>query len=94
MDIQDLRAQIDEIDRQLVDLYCRRMDVARAIGRYKQEKGLPVLDPERERTLLDKVAVQAGKENEQGIRTLYQLLLEHSRLCQQPGNSPEDPPVR
>ena len=78
MDMNELRQQIDGIDRQIVDLYCRRMDVARAIGRYKQENNLPVLDSERERNLLNKVAELAGEENEQGIRALYHLLLDHS----------------
>ena len=89
MDIKDLREQIDEIDRQLVDLYCRRMDTARAIGRYKRENALPVLDSERERALLNKVAEQAGDENEQGIRALYHLLMDHSRLRQQLDGHPE-----
>lgn len=89
MDIGELREQIDGIDRQLVDLYCRRMDVARAVGRYKRENRLPVLDSERERNLLNKVAEQAGAENEQGIRALYHLLLDHSRLRQQLDGHPE-----
>jgi len=83
MDIQKLREQIDEIDSQLVDLYCRRMDTARDIGRYKRENNLPVLDTERERALLNRVAEQAGEDNEQGIRALYHLLMDHSRLRQQ-----------
>lgn len=89
MDIRDLREQIDEIDRQLVDLYCKRMDTARAIGRYKRENALPVLDSERERALLNRVAEQAGDENEQGIRALYHLLMDHSRLRQQLDGHPE-----
>ena len=83
MDINELRQQIDSIDRQIVDLYCKRMDVARAVGKYKQENNLPVLDSERERNLLNKVAELAGKENEQGIRALYQVLLEQSRRLQE-----------
>lgn len=94
MDIRELREQIDEIDRQLVGLYCRRMEIARTIGRYKQEKGLPILDSEREKALLDKVAKQAGPENGEGIRALYQLLLEQSRLRQQLDRQPESRPDR
>ncbi len=89
MDINELRKQIDDIDRKLVDLYCRRMDTAREIGRYKRENRLPVLDSERERNLLNKVAAQAGEENEQGIRALYQLLMDHSRLRQLLDGHPE-----
>ncbi len=89
MEISELREQIDDIDRKLVELYCRRMDTAREIGRYKRENNLPVLDSERERNLLNKVAEQAGEENEQGIRALYQLLMDHSRLRQQLDGHPE-----
>jgi monofunctional chorismate mutase len=80
MDIQELRQQIDAIDRELTALYCQRMETSRAIGKYKRENGLPVRDTERERELLNKVAELAGEENEQGIRALYQMLLDHSRL--------------
>ena len=89
MDISELRKQIDDIDSKLVDLYCQRMKTAREIGRYKRANGLPVLDSERERILLNKVAEQAGEENEQGIRALYQLLMDHSRLRQQLDGHPE-----
>lgn len=82
MDIQELRQRIDAIDRELVSLYCRRMETSRDIGQYKKANNLPVRDSERERALLNKVADLAGEENEQGIRALYQLLLDQSRLRQ------------
>lgn len=89
MDIRELRDRIDEIDSQIVKLYCRRMETAREIGQYKRENGIPVLDSERERNLLNKVAEQAGAENEQGVRALYQLLTDHSRLRQLTDQHPE-----
>ena len=89
MDIGELRKQIDEIDRELVTLYGKRMETAREIGRYKREHNLPVLDTERERNLLNKVAELAGEENEQGVRALYHLLMDHSRLRQQLDNHQE-----
>ena len=89
MDISELRQQIDDTDRQMVELYCRRMDIAEKIGRFKRENGLPVLDSERERNLLNRVAELAGEKNEQGIRAMYQLLMDHSRLRQQTEGRPE-----
>ena len=91
MDIAELRERIDRIDRQLVDLYVQRMETARAIGQYKRERGLPILDSERERNLLNKVAEAAGEENAQGARALYHLLMDHSRLRQQLDGHPESP---
>ena len=89
MDIKELREQIDETDREIVKLYGKRMETARAIGRYKRENGLPVLDSERERNLLNKVAEQAGEEYEQGIRALFHLLMDHSRMHQEMDGHPE-----
>ena len=91
MDISELREQINEIDHEIVELYGRRMEAARAIGRYKREHNLPVLDSERERSLLNKVAEQAGEENEQGVRALYHLLIDHSRMRQEMDGHPESP---
>ena len=48
MELSDYRARIDQIDRQLVELFARRMNTAAGIAAYKKEHGLPVLDPVRE----------------------------------------------
>ena len=89
MDISELRKQINQIDREIVELYGKRMETAREIGRYKREHNLPVLDSERERELLNRVAEQAGEENERGIRALYHLLMDHSRMRQEMDGHPE-----
>ena len=82
MDIQELRQRIDEIDTQMVDLYARRMEIARAIGEYKRGLGLPVTDSQRERELLNRVAEQAGEEHEDGVRALFGFLMAQSRTRQ------------
>jgi len=83
MDINELRELIDETDREIVKLYDKRMETARAIGRYKREHNLPVFDSERERNLLNKVAEQAGEDYAQGVRALFHLLMDHSRMHQE-----------
>ena len=89
MTIQELRENIDRIDQQIVQLYCERMETARQIGAYKRENHLPVRDTERERELLNRLAQQAGEQYEQGIRALYQQMLDHSRILQQLEGKPE-----
>ena len=42
MDLSQLRQQIDTIDRQIVDLYEKRMDVSRQVAEYKIETGKQV----------------------------------------------------
>ncbi len=82
MDIQELRSRIDRVDDELVRLYCERMELAREIGCYKREKGLPVLDTERERNLLNRVGEKAGEANENGVRALFGFLISQSRTGQ------------
>ena len=54
--LQQARAEIDAIDAQLLPLFEARMDCAREVAAVKKEAGLPVLNPEREKAILDRVA--------------------------------------
>ena len=82
MDLKDLRGQIDEIDDQLVKLFCQRMDIAAQVAQYKKEQGLPILMPAREREKLQDVAQRAGPEMAAYTRTLYSMLFALSRSYQ------------
>ena len=82
MNMDELRAQIDEIDAGLVELYKKRMDIASQIGAYKRENNLPIYDSERERKLLNKAGEQAGEEHENGVRAMFSLLMDQSRTRQ------------
>ena len=47
-----LRGAIDEVDRQIVALFERRMAVTQQVGEYKQAHDIPVLDAHRERQVI------------------------------------------
>ena len=51
-DLSELRNEIGDIDRQMADLFERRMNISRQIAAYKSEKGLPVKDEKREAELI------------------------------------------
>lgn len=59
--IDELRARIDEIDGELLDLLSGRMKVADEIGRYKKENNITILQPNRWDKILAKVFVK-GEE--------------------------------
>lgn len=82
MDIKELRADIDKIDSQIVELFKARMNVAADIAEYKKQNDMRVLDPSRERALLTKISELAGEEFEDYARTLYSTLMELSRSYQ------------
>ena len=77
--LDELRLEIDGIDRQMVELFRRRMEAVTQVAQYKQTRGLPVRDPVRERALLDKVAQQAGEELSPHIRWVYRAMMAASR---------------
>ena len=82
MTIEELRAQIDEADAQLLSAFARRMETASQIADYKREHGIPVLDSARERQKLADVANRAEALVKPYVGALYSLLFELSRLHQ------------
>jgi len=82
MELDELRKQIDQIDRELVELFKARMGIAAQVAEYKKETGMAVFDPSRERALLGKISELSGEEFEEYSRTLYSTILELSRSYQ------------
>ncbi|MEG2420603.1 MAG: prephenate dehydratase domain-containing protein [Oscillospiraceae bacterium] len=95
-DLQTLRGQLDEIDRQLVPLLEGRMDLVRRVGDYKRAHGLPVLDADRERDLLaEKRAMLRSPQNAPAVTALFETLMAVSRQSQRQSPPPPPfPPVR
>lgn len=58
MDLTELRGQIDELDEQLAELLCKRMDCSAGVAAYKAAHGLPVLNADREAEVLRQVQEQ------------------------------------
>lgn len=81
-DLQQLRQDIDRIDRQLVDLFRQRMAVTAQVGQYKLERGIPVLDAARERQVLQDKAQLVDGDLRPGVTTLFQTLMSISRRQQ------------
>lgn len=83
MDLTRLRKDIDEIDRQLVELYEQRMDICKRVAEYKIENHKPVFDKQRETEKLQKVCGLARKEeNRKGVEELFTQLMSLSRKLQ------------
>ena len=82
MELQELRDQIDTIDRQIVELFRQRMDATRQVGEYKAARHMPVLDQERERQVLKNKGDLAGEELRPAVITLFQTVMSLSRRQQ------------
>lgn len=83
MDLLQLRNQIDDIDKQIVNLYEQRMDICSQVAQYKIENGKKVFDRQREAEKLAKVKELTKKEeNKKGIEELFEQIMSISRKLQ------------
>lgn len=53
-DLQDIRLEINEIDKEIAKLYERRMDAVTKVAEYKMANGIPVLDQGREDAVIER----------------------------------------
>ena len=82
MSLDIYRKQIDEIDSQLLDLFERRMELAKDIADYKKQNNLPVLDASRERAKLSDVTSKARPGMEEYDRNLFAVMMDLSKAYQ------------
>lgn len=74
------RDRIDAIDRAVIVLLNERAACAAAIGRIKQQLGVPVYAPRREEDVLANVcAANAGPLSEAAVRRLYERVIDETR---------------
>ncbi|MCC8028876.1 MAG: chorismate mutase [Lachnospiraceae bacterium] len=82
-DLKEIRNDIDSIDRQIVDLYERRMNLATQVADYKISTGKQVFDAEREIAKLNSVAEMAHSDfTSHGARELFEHIMSMSRKKQ------------
>ena len=79
--LEEIRVDIDAIDKELIELFKRRMNCAKEVGLYKQANGIPVLNRQREEEILDRIQ-QMGGEYGAYARLLYGNIMELSRSLQ------------
>ena len=71
MELSDLRLQLDAIDKEIVELYEKRMDICSQVADYKIEHGKKVLDPAREE---EKIAtLRALAKDDSGAKAVEEL---------------------
>ena len=82
LDLQEIRGQLDVIDRELVALYEKRMKLCGEVAEFKIATGKPVYDGEREKQKLEAVAAMAGEEYRRGAVELFTQIMTISRRLQ------------
>ena len=77
--LDNLRKQIDELDRKLIELLSNRASIVVQVGNLKRDSETPIYVPHRERAILDKVlAANKGPLPDKTIEAIYRELMSGS----------------
>lgn len=84
MSLEELRAEIEAIDRELVELIAQRTYVADSIARVKREQGLPTTDENQEQRVMDRASENAQQFDVDAnlVKAIFRLLIELNKVEQ------------
>jgi chorismate mutase len=71
--LEELRSQISFLDDEMLDIMQKRMEVAKAIGRFKKENNMTILQPKRWEDIIEN-SLKKGDERELSHRFINKLL--------------------
>ena len=78
--IRQLRQQISDTDRSLVDAFNTRLRTVARLKEYKESRGIDFLDPEREEWMLQYLSrANRGPLSAQGLQELFRTILDLSK---------------
>ncbi len=74
-DLHKAREQINKIDKEMAELFAKRMDAVRTVAEYKKEHGIPVTDAAREAEVIKR---NAEFLKDEAYRSYYVSFLQHN----------------
>lgn len=88
--LNQLRKEIDAIDKEMLALFEKRMDVAKQVGAYKNERNLPIFVPDREQAVIEnRIAALNNPEYRNLTVDFFTDLMAISRRLQQQAKKEE-----
>ena len=83
-EIRRLRESIDAVDQQILALLAERLRLVLEVGEVKRQSNLDVYDPERERTMLDRIAKSAPAPLDPSTaRRIFEFMIREYRSAEQ-----------
>lgn len=84
MSLEELRREIESIDREIVELIARRTYVAETIADVKAEQDLPTTDESQEDAVMQRAGENADKFDLDSnlVKTVFRLLIELNKVEQ------------
>ena len=82
--LNELRAELDDINAELADLLERRFEITDEIGALKRDNAAPVRDRTRELAILERVTAQpADKNKAEDVAAVFEAVFAASRRRQE-----------
>lgn len=82
-ELDELRREIDAIDKELLPLFRERMEVSGRVADFKRKNGMEVLDAGREKQILENKMKQVdGEREKREVYEFYHAIMAISRLRQ------------
>lgn len=82
MDLKELRGQIDSIDKELLELYSKRMELCLKVAEYKAKNNVGVMQSGREKEILDRVKALSPEKFSTGAEVLFTDIMDISKSYQ------------
>ncbi len=80
MDIEHWRKEIDEVDLELLRLLNIRARLALKVGALKRAAALPIVDPDRERIILQRLQeMNSGPLDQRAVDKLFRRIIRESK---------------
>ena len=80
--IRDLRDKIDSLDDKIVELLEKRSLISKNIGEIKRSTGKVVLDSQREKEIIDRLALKTKILNKASLHLIFKNIFKISRKIQ------------
>ena len=84
MNLEELREEIQTIDREIVEHIAQRTYVADTIATVKREQGLPTTDESQERRVMERAGENAQRfgVDDNLVKAMFRLLIELNKVEQ------------
>lgn len=84
MTIEDWRAKIDALDKQVLDLLTERAKCVLEVGKIKSQQNAQIFNPERERQIIQKILSEnKGPLDDDGLRRIFERIIDEMRRIEQ-----------
>src|SRR5256886_5633429 len=83
--LEELRRRIDALDNQIVPLLNARAQIVVEVGKLKQQSGVPIYAPDREKAVLERVrTINKGPLANRSLEAVYRELMSGSFALEKP----------